>query len=306
MLEIDFTWQPAKSHWTAESTPDEFPKGYAAWVAGEPNFNPPPRDYRLVGQDPAGKFAYQTSSIHARSCYLGQDESGCHYFAKGVGWILADGWTPKFGSTGILPLWAAERERDVALQLARLGLRVVEPISIQLHQTIPAHNTGHAQHIDPESVLDLDQSKALPSMYAYRSRCRWRLADLPFLRGEQRETLFDELGGAEFWLEQLIDRVSESIGILHKNNGYDHSLSAHNVFLSGERLDFEYAVAPGQPHRLSELNINEDGWREKELYSFKLMCYEITELLGVEWSSLKLESLIRRRYEELTSKKFPF
>jgi len=308
MIELDFIWRPANNHWAAKNAPPEIPSQFAAWAASEPRFNPDPANYNLfnVCQDHQGRCTYQTSSIHARSCYLGKDSQNNHYFAKGIGWVLADGWTPSFGSTGILPLWAAERERDIAIQLSKIGLSVVEPVSIRIHIGVPAYGTKHSEQIESESILDLDGSKAFPSMYIYRSNCRWRLADLPFLSSSYREHLFDELGGIDRWLQGLITQLSESVGVLHKNKGHDHSLSSHNVFLNGQRLDFEYAVIDEHPHRLKELNNNQLGWREKELYSLKLLSYEVAELTNVKWSSSYLETLIRDNYEEISSSKFPF
>jgi hypothetical protein len=273
MLELDFIWRPAIHRWTAKNAPPEIPSQFAAWVVSEPRFNPNPANYNLVNVQPdqQSRCTYQTSSIHARSCYLGKDSQNNHYFAKGIGWVLADGWTPAFGSTGILPLWAAERERDLAIRLAKIGISVVEPVSILIHQSVPSYGTKHLEQIESETVLDLDGTKAFPSMYIYKSRCRWRLADLPFLSSAQRYQFFDEFGGVERWLQGLITQLSESVGVMHKNKGHDHSLSTHNVFLNGERLDFEYAVVDEHPHRLNELNINPSGWREKELYSLKLM-----------------------------------
>ena len=308
MLELDFIWRPATNHWAAKNAPPEISSQLAAWVVSEPRFNPDPVNYNLANVRPGqhGRCTYQTSSIHARSCYLGKDSQNNHFFAKGIGWVLADGWTPAFGSTGILPLWAAERERDIAIRLAKIGISVVEPVSILIHQSVPSYGTKHSEQIESETVLDLDGTKAFPSMYIYKSRCRWRLADLPFLSSAQRYQLFDELGGVERWLQGLITQLSESVGVIHKNKGHDHSLSTHNVFLNGERLDFEYAVVDEHPHRLNELNINPSGWREKELYSLKLMSYEVVELTHVKWTSSFLETLIRRRYEEISSEKFPF
>lgn len=308
MLELDFIWRPAINHWAAKNEPPEIPSHSAAWVASEPRLSSVPAYYNLVDvcPDQQGKCTYQTSSIHARSCYLGKDHQNNQYFAKGIGWILADGWTPSFGSTGILPLWAAERERNIAIHLAKIGLSVVQPVSIRIHKSVPSYGTKHSEQIDSESILDLDGSKAFPSMYIYRSRCRWRLADLPFLSSAHREQLFDKLGGVERWLQGLITKLSQSVGVLHKNNGYDYSLSSHNIFLNGQRLDFEYAVIDEHPHRINELNNNQLEWREKELYSLKLLSYEVAELTNVKWSSSYLETLIRDKYEEISSTKFPF
>jgi hypothetical protein len=307
MIDIIVDWYPAENYWLANATPKNLPNNRSAWIIGQKNLNKYIRNYYLNDlciSDP-NQSVLQTSTIHGRSCYLGEDSSHNHYFAKGVGWVLADGWMPELGSLGILPLWAAVRERDIANYLLKLGLNTVVPVSIELHKKIPLYLSGGSNFLDSNSVLDLDGTKANPAMYVYSARSRWRLADLAYLGEKEVDSLMSIYGGAEVWLAGIIEKLSESVAMLHSKGGYDYSLSAHNVFVSGERLDFEYVVVEGIPHRDEEMNKNRNIWVNKELYGLKLLSWEISELIGVNWSSSYLDSLIKGKYEEITATKFP-
>jgi len=307
MIDITVDWYPAENYWIANAAPKNLPNNKSAWIVGKQNLNKYIRNYYLndLNISESNQSVLQTSTIHGRSCYLGEDSTHNHYFAKGVGWVLADGWMPDLGSLGILPLWAAVRERDIANYLLKIGLNTVTPVSIQLHKKIPFYLSGGSNFLDSNSVLDLDGTRAIPAMYTYSARSRWRLADLAYLGDKELNNLLSIYGGAEAWLENIIVKLSESVAVLHSNGGYDYSLSAHNVFISGERLDFEYVVVQGIPHRDEEMNKNINIWVKKELYGLKLLSWEISELVGVNWSSNYLDSLIKGKYEEITSKKFP-
>jgi len=305
MIDITVQWNPSETYWSStEIISSEIVLGRSAWVYGSKELTSIVREYSVHHSSEKKISHLQTASIHGRSCYLGSDNSGYHYFSKGIGWVLSDGWKPELGSLGILPLWAAIREKEVATILRRIGLNVVEPVSIEIHSLIPHYSSNGTSSLNSNTVLDLDGSLANPSMYVYRSKSRWRLSDLFFLEKEYAEKLFGYYGGKEKWLSWLISSLSHSVGLLHRNGGYDYSLSSHNVFIGGERLDFEYVVVNELPHRDKILNQDPTVWIEKELYGLKILSWEISEFLNLDWSSEYIDSLIKTEYERISRRKF--
>jgi hypothetical protein len=222
----------------------------------------------------------ESSTIHGRSCYLGRDRSGRHFFAKGIGWIHCKGWQPNHGNCGVFPRWGAERERDFALRFAEVGVSVVQPIAIIAHQSIPDVE-GDVVRL-PAEVLDLDGQPAAPCMYVYSSASRWRLADLFYLSESERGHIQGVGQDRCEWLQSVLTSVGRSCGLLHTAGGHDYSLSSHNVFCDGTRVDFEYAYLPTLPHRESALNADAEAWRDKELDGLRRLAWEIAELMRLD------------------------
>jgi len=304
MIDITVQWNLSLTHWNSSTITPQIPIGRSAWAFGKRELTQIVKEYDVHNSKFESTSHFQTSTIHGRSCYLGKDNSGYHYFTKGIGWVLSDGWKPELGSLGILPLWSAIRERKVATILKRIGLTVVEPVSIEIHSQIPYFCSNGTLSFNSNEVIDLDGSLANPSMYVYRSKSRWRLADLYFLEKNYIENLLGYYGGKEKWLASLITNLSHSVGLLHRNGGYDYSLSSHNVFVGGERLDFEYVVVNELPHRDLILNQDSKTWIEKELYGLKVLSWEIAEFLNLNWSSDYIDSLIKLEYEHTSQRKF--
>jgi hypothetical protein len=101
--------------------PEEIVTMPVLWGAATGNFQPTRcSSRRLPSQWNYAEMHFEGSTIHGRSCYLGQDHSGQHFFAKGVGWIHSNGWEPAHGNCGVFPRWGAERERSFALSFAAL------------------------------------------------------------------------------------------------------------------------------------------------------------------------------------------
>ena len=303
MLDLNFTKYPGYIHWYDNDTPDIIKNIDALWVNASGTFATKTKDLLLCNLTEKNPAQLIGSSSHGRSCYLGKaDES--HFFAKGVGWIFADGWAERFGSRGILPLWAASRERDLAKEMLNIGIPSVKPECIVLHKTIPLINTNGQQFIDAKEVIDLDGTKAHPSIYIYSSNQRWRLADLYYMTNQERNSLLFTSETPRLWLMNLAAKLSTYSGILHKNNGHDYSLSAHNVFIDGTRLDFEYAVVHNHKHPVDALNKDLTVWKQKELFALQTMCWEIAELLRAEISLNDLNKTIIVNYEAASKSAF--
>ena len=226
-----------------------------------------------------------TGTIHGRSCYLGFDKiEKRHYFTKGVGWIWSTGWQPQDGSYGVLPLWAAERERDLSWEFAKLGIDVVRPEAIFLHGFIPDAQ-GNKAH-SAETILDLDGTPAKPCMYIYSSSTRWRIADLAFLTKKERNTVLPK--DKPQWLFSLLTKLGRSCRTLHRHGGYDYSLSPHNSFIDGTRLDFEYAVLPSYPHKNKMLNEKAETWQGKELNGLREIAWHLADMMRLDITGQEL------------------
>jgi len=227
------------------------------------------RAYGLESLVPGGSV--QSMGHHGRSCYLGADEMG-HYFAKGVGWTIGTGWTPEHGNTGILPLWAALRERDVGQAVRGLGIAVSAPVAIWELSVVPGPQGTLVPAVE---VPDLDGSPARPSVFVYRSRVRWRLADLPFMGESERARVRDQ-----FW--DIIQNLQHSVRVLHAHGGHDYSISLHNAWIDGARVDFEYVYLPEQPHPVPALNSGIASWQSKERFALHELIFQLADLAGVE------------------------
>ena len=268
----------------------------ALWGCATGTFRPSHRSsHPLPIWQERGDVELEGSTIHGRSCYLGQDRSGRHLFAKGVGWVHSQGWEPSHGNCGVFPRWGAERERDFALRFAALGVSVVRPVAIVAHQEVPAAQGGPAR--PAIEIKDLDGQPAWPCMYVYSSAARWRLADLSYLSERERRQIAGGVQGYREWLHGLLTRLGESCGLLHAAGGYDYSLSAHNVFCDGMRVDFEYAVLPDLPHREAALNTDESAWRDKELDGLRRLAWEVAELMRVDVPVNEVTAWWQRAYQ---------
>jgi hypothetical protein len=279
MLSLLLKTSKGRHIWCCSEAPEQVTAMPALWGGAIGTFRPNRGSaYLLPAWQGRDHIELEGSTIHGRSCYLGKDESGRNYFAKGTGWVFSRGWEPCHGNSGVLPRWAAERERDFALAFAALGVSVARPIAIIAHTTIPDANKSGPRLA--EEVPDLNGQPARPCMYVYSSGARWRLADLHYLSDrERRRVCGDE---SRKWLHGLLSGLGRSCGLLHAADGYDSSLSGHNVFTDGSRVDFEYAVLPSLPHRDPVLNKDADIWRDKELDGLRQLAWETAELMRID------------------------
>lgn len=304
MLKLKAINTHGTTHWIANDTPKEIQAIGSFWVSAIDEFTSNSiNDSCGISGD-----MVEGASIHGRSCFLGMDEYKNYYFAKGCGWNHAFGWKPSFGSLGILPLWAGERERDISLVLRETPINVVTPIAIALHKKIPqfGSNANNCEFIDADFIPDLDGSPAKPCLFIYSSKSRWRLADLFYFSEQERhEILFKDITPID-WFLKIIRSVSTSTGNLHKLGGYDYSLSTHNVFIDGTRLDFEYLVLNTHPHPNKVLNQDADTWRQKELYGLKTLAWELAELLRINITVKDIDDILKIEYETASDLVYPF
>jgi hypothetical protein len=305
MLKLKTIETNGNVYWIGNTVPQEIKKINSFWTIATHGFLPNKTsseskilDVKLV----------EGAAIHGRSCYLGMDNQKNHYFAKGTGWNHVFGWKPSFGSLGILPLWAAKRERDISLALQDTSIEVVTPISILQHKKIPEFGSTDiaCNFIDADSISDLDGSPANPCVYIYSSKSRWRLADIFFFNEQERnEILFKDTTPLD-WFVQLIKSITASTATLHNLGGYDYSLSTHNVFIDGTRLDFEYVVLGTHPHPNKILNENTDMWRQKEIYGLKTLAWELAEFLRINITVKEIDFILKSKYESNCSFFYPF
>lgn len=280
MLSLSLKTSRGETVWLSDDAPASVAAMPALWGAANGTFRPSrPPEHPLPIWDGRGEVELEGSTIHGRSCYLGQDHLGRHFFAKGVGWVHSRGWEPSHGNCGVFPRWGAERERDFALKFACLGAPVVRPVAIIAHRSIPDARGGSARAA--AEVLDLDGQPACPCMYVYSSAVRWRLADLCYLSEADRRQVCGRDGSLCDWLRALLGSVGRSCGLLHAAGGHDYSLTSHNVYCDGMRVDFEYAYLPALPHREAALNADASVWRDKELDGLRRLAWETAELLQV-------------------------
>lgn len=220
-------------------------------------------------------------AIHRRSAYLGNGWDRRHYFAKGIGCIDKLGWSRDMGSTGILPKWAVIYERDMAIALNKIGIATVRPEAILLYKTIPSPD---GTLMGAETIIDLDGTLAYPAQYIYSSSSRWRLADLFFMSECERQQLLGVREDMLAWMKTTCDLLIEETDLLHQAGGHDHSLSAHQVFLDGSRVDFEYVWLPemNHPKNQDDFAKSVEDWQSKELDGLSEALWQIADLLRVE------------------------
>ena len=295
MLRLTLNAHPGKLVWASPDAPKEIVSLPALWGAAEGTFAPKPTGRKGFPRLDVSCVSVEGSSIHGRSCYLGQCPAGRHYFAKGVGWVHSAGWEPSHGSMGIVPRWAAERERDFAFRFSELGITSVHPEAIIAHQVIPDTKGGSPRR--PDEVPDLDGTPAMPCMYVYSAACRWRLADLFYLTEAERDSVWGTGDDREAWLKDLLSGLGRSSRLLHAAGGHDYSLSTHNAFCDGTRVDFECSYLPDMPHPNPALNTDCEVWRDKERDGLRELSWQIAELMRLNVPVSVVTDWWRHAYE---------
>jgi hypothetical protein len=298
MLDTKISFHAGEVIWLSNNAPLGMEKINAFWSSATGSFNSQVRLLKLENillQNSGSQVKGQSSSIHARSVYLGQDLSGMHFFAKGAGWIQSESWSSKYPSIGILPKWAAMRERDVANYLLNRNIRCAQPVAIIQHLAIPSEATIDG-YINSEEIRDLDGGGAEPSIYIYKSHSRWRLADLPFMDPDTLKELLPIESKLNNWILELLSEIASFTATLHGIGGHDYSLSLHNIFVDGTKVDFEYVYCPDLPHRVSALNEQIKEWQLKEIYALKCLAWEICELLKVNIETKFISKFIDQKY----------
>jgi len=295
MLSLRLTTHPGQLVWASPNAPKEIVSLPALWGAADGTFSLNPLARKSFPRFDVPCVSVEGSSIHGRSCYLGQCPMGRHYFAKGIGWVYSPGWEPDQGSFGIVPLWTAERERDYSLRLGEIGIKSVRPEAIIAHQIVPDTNGSPARK--PEEVPDLDGKPAMPCMYVYSTTSRWRLADLYYLTDLQRREIWGEGPSRNMWLKSLLSALGHSSRLLHIAGGHDYSLSPHNVFCDGTRVDFEYSYLPDMPHPNNALNKDCEVWQDKERDGLRELSWQIAELMRIDVSVSEITKWWKQTYE---------
>lgn len=277
--------------WHSSTAPSEILNLASFWSVSADTFCSGLKNPSVFSTDTIGKFnSALTGSIHGRTCYLGfEHEEGRHYFAKGIGWTWSNGWSPSDGSYGIFPLWGAERERDFSFQFMEFGIDTARPEAIFLHGSIPDATNSNTHCAD--MISDLDGTPAKPCMYVYSSSSRWRIADLAFLSDSERDKIWNNKNDKNGWLRFLLLKLAESCRLLHRHGGHDYSLSPHNSFIDGKRIDFEYAVLPEFPHKEKSLNLNSETWKEKELDGLREIAWYLADIMQLDISGKELNKL---------------
>lgn len=296
MLTLTLKPYPGDLVWHAIDAPEAVLSLPALWGAATGTFKPDRASLKSFVRHTSPFVQATGSSIHGRSCYLGQCSSGRFLFAKGVGWVHSAGWQPDHGNSGIVPHWAAEHERDFTLRFTELGVATVRPEAIIAHQTIPDANGGSPRK--PEEVPDLDGKPAMPCMYVYSSTSRWRLADLYYLTECQRRHLLGNGRERREWLRHLLMTIGQSSRLLHQVGGNDYSLSPHNVFCDGTRVDFEYSYLPEMPHPNPALNTDASVWQAKERDGLRELAWQVAELLRIDATTAEVTQWWQSAYEK--------
>jgi len=303
MIDTKVTFHPGEIIWLSDDAPNGIEKINAFWSYATGGFNPEFKSLKLedIFMESSEKgLIRQSSSIHARSVYLGQDLTGMHFFAKGTGWIQSTDWNPKYPSIGILPKWAALREKNLAKYLASNNIKCTEPVAIIKHLVIPSlENLGG--YINSNEIKDLDGSVAEPSIYIYKSHSRWRLADLPFIGIDAIKEHVSKSLGLNDWVLKLISDIASFTATLHNLGGHDYSLSLHNIFTDGTKVDFEYVYCPEIAHSIPALNEQIQEWQMKEVYSLKCLAWEICELLKIQLQTDQISNFIEHEYKSKLS-----
>jgi hypothetical protein len=268
---------PGRRLWCSSDVPTIVEEGPFPFGVGRPvSLSPEVRDYALTALAPGALL--QATGHDTRSCYLGRDPRGDHYFAKGVGYCLDPGWTPERGSAGVLPRWAALRERDVGRALAALGIAVSTPVAIwELDELVGSAGT----RVRAAEVSEFDGTPSQPSLLIHRSAVRWRLADLAVAPASVREDV-----RARFW--PGLARLAASTAALHAAGGHDHGLGLQSAWIDGARVDFEYVYLPQHPNPVRLLNQNLEVWRSKERGALLELGFHLADLVGLTVSSSEL------------------
>jgi len=251
-----------------------------------------PKDWSLKS------IAY-SNSIHCRSCYLGF-YNGRHYFAKGTGWIHSNGWEPEHGNAGILTKRAADWEVKILTLIRTTKIKIVRPELVRTFLEIPKTIASSLRLAN--EVMDLDGTPANPSMYVYSSIARWRLADLFFIpKAKLVKSIFKNISPEE-WLKNILQSLGKSCAILHFNGGHDYSLSTHNVFTDGTRVDFEHVFYKGLKHHIEVFNNDIETWQKKEIDGLRNIAWEMADLIDSRCSPQAITSYWKIEYEKTLSR----
>lgn len=303
MLDTKISFHAGEVIWLANDAPKGMDRAKAFYSSATGSFNSKPEILKLentILQNSENTAKGQSSSIHGRSVYLGQDLSGMHFFAKGAGWIQSELWSSNYPSIGILPKWAAMRERDVASYLLNQNMKCAQPVAIIRHLTIPSESTKDG-YLNSAEIIDLDGEPAEPSIYIYKSHSRWRLADLPFIDPVDLKGVLPIESKLNNWALELLSEIALLTAALHNIGGHDYSLSPHNIFVDGTKVDFEYVYCPKFPHRVGALNEQIKEWQLKEIYALKCMAWEICELLKIDIETKFISEFVVQQYQSKLS-----
>lgn len=255
---------------------------------------------------PDGLTGY-TSFQHGRSACLGLLPQGgavdLYVFAKGLGWTngLTAGWTAELGNLGVFPLAGAKHEQVVATALQAAGLPVITPLEIWEYTVLPGPYGGPT--IPAESVIGLDGKPARPALFVYGCSSPYRVCDLWPMTDDERESVlsqaFKSLGAtnASDYLVAMASQIGKTCGFLHSMGGHNYTASAHNLFLDGTLVDFEYCFLPEHPTPEAALNVQPAAWQDKEFLGWydtlrALAGTASPEVLWAELAGCLLESYL--------------
>lgn len=273
--------------WLSETAPEAVRTLETFWSIGADTFCGTEKHGSIFDSSTGKNFV--SSLLHGRSCYLGQcPQEKRHYFAKGIGWTHVNGYAIENGLYGMLSSQEAQYDRQAAEYQNSISINVIRPEAIFLHRDIP----GRDGHVILASQFDDDPLLAKPCMYVYSSPSRWRIADLQFLYDSERAVIFQP--NPKEYLRNLLNVLGQSVRMLHATGGHNWTLSSHNAFVDGTRVDFEYVKLPNVPHKdratENETAVNKskemDGLREIALFLAELLRLNINGKKLYRWCDL--------------------
>jgi hypothetical protein len=132
-------------------------------------------------------------------------------------------------------------------------------------------------------------------MYVYSSPVHWRIADLAFFSDKERSIIWTN--DKAQWLQMLLTKLGRSCRTLHEQGGHDYSLSQHNSFTNGTRIDFEYSFLPAHPHKNMVLNENVDAWKAKELSGLREIAWYLADMMRLDITGQELNRWWLDAYE---------
>lgn len=267
--------------WLSEAAPEAVRKLEPFWSVGVGSFCGTEKCGSIFDIPPTLNFV--SSLLHGRSAYLGQcPQDQRHYFAKGIGWTHVSGYAVENGLYGILPLREAQYDRQAAEYQATIGMKVVRPEAIFLHHDIPGRD-GQSISV---SQFESDPVLARPCMYVYSCPSRWRIADLQFLHDSERREIFQP--NPKEYLRNLLDVLGRSVRTLHDVGGHNWTLSTHNAFVDGTRVDFEYVKIPNVPHKDEATEKETAINKGKEIDALREIALFLAELLRLNVNGTEL------------------
>lgn len=207
------------------------------------------------------------SAFHGRSAYFGSaictDTEGHIYYdydLKGVGRVETtfDEQDPfvieikktkrSENSSGVWDLETALREKDIAEELLKKGLRTYRiGAIIKLDQiALPNGEIISIQKAQHDGYLQKKEQPVV-GLRVYRTRKRLR----EFIKGEASqesltrakkiiETELDQTMVWQDYFNWFVKTLSKNLAILHKNGYYHSTIITHNITLAGELVDFAF------------------------------------------------------------------